>query len=156
MNVILLFGTCSSYASGPLLQSLKQMYLYYRGTTEEFEIIYISLDCDEAPTSFESSIVDMPWLVHAHIPDFAISLLVKLFEYVPPPLPAIATFGRDGHLVTMESNLLFKNTWNNKFPFIQESMEEEVLKGLRATHKWDLRRLFFPEPRPEPIVYRDL
>lgn len=108
--VLLLFATHACYGSGSFLPELKRMYLEKKGETyDDFEIIYISLDCDESTTSFPSSIREMPWLVHSFVPHFAVSLSEKVFEF-PPVLPAIAAFGRDGHLVTKECNLAFKKS----------------------------------------------
>lgn len=126
------------------MPELRRMYLEKKGgTDDDFEIIYISLNCDESTTSFPSSIREMPWLVHSFVPHFAVSLSKKVFEF-PRVFPAIAAFGRDGHLVTKESNLAFKKGWNSKYPFIKAEMDDEVRWELVDMHNWDLERLFFP------------
>ncbi|KAL6539798.1 hypothetical protein OROHE_011569 [Orobanche hederae] len=144
-RVLLLFATHACYGFGSFLPQLRRMYLEKKGGKgDDFKIIYISLDCDESTTSFPSSIREMPWLVHSFIPHFAVSLSEKVFEF-PPVLPAIAAFGRDGHLETKESNLAFKKGWNSNYPFIQAEMDDEVRWELVDMHDWDLERLFFPE-----------
>lgn len=113
------------------------MYLEKKGTEDDFEIIYISLDCDESPSSFLLSIQEMPWLVHSYVPDFAASLAKMVFE-LPFQLPAIAAFGPDEHLLTKESNLAFKKEWNSMYPFIEADMCKEVHRKLQIEHNWDL------------------
>lgn len=153
--VLLLFATHACYGSGSFLPELRRMYCEKKeGTDDDFEIIYISLDCDESITSFSACIQEMPWLVHAFIPHFSYSLSKKVFQR-PPVLPAIAAFRRDGYLDTKESNLAFKKEgWSSKYPFIQDNMDEEVRWELVDKHRWDLERLFFrtdysPEISPE-------
>lgn len=119
------------------MPALKRMYLEKKGTRDDFEIIYISLDCDESPSSFPMSIQEMPWLVHSYVPDFSIFLVYKVFK-LPFDIPAIAVFGPNGHLETKESNLAFKKEWNSKYPFIEADMDKEVHMELQNRHKWDL------------------
>lgn len=138
--LVLLFATHSCYESGSFLPLLKQMYLEKKGTNEYFEIIYISLDCDKSPSSFASCIQEMPWLVHAHVPEYAVALMEDLFD-LPVPIPAIAAFGPDWHLVSKESNLAFKTDWNPEYPFISD-LGVEVLKDLTKKHRWDLKNIF--------------
>lgn len=86
----------------------------------------------------------MPWLVHAFVPQFSVYLSKRVFE-LPPRLPAIAAFGRDGYLETKESNLAVKKSWNSEYPFIQADMGVAVHKELIDMHGWDLEDLFFPQ-----------
>lgn len=140
-RVLLLFATHFCYEVGSYLPRLKRMYNDKKGTSGEFEVVYISMDCDEKPSSFLSSIQLMPWLFHPFVPDFAVTLYEKVFQY-PPHLPAIAEFGPDGHLQTKASNLSLKAKWKSTFPFIQTDMAEEVHKELVHRYKWDLNSLF--------------
>lgn len=125
------------------MSALKRMYFEKKGTEDDFEIIYMSLDCNKSPSLFLMSIQEMPWLIHAYVPDFAARLAEKLFGF-PSNIPAIAAFGPDGHLETKETNLIFKKEWNSKYPFIKTDMCEEVLRELRSSNKfysWDLDTL---------------
>lgn len=98
--VLVLFATHSCYESGKFLQ----MYLEMQKTDDSFEIIYISLDCDQSLSSFPNYIHEMLWLVHSFVPDFANFLVRKVFEFEEPVnLPAITAFGPTGHLVAKES-----------------------------------------------------
>lgn len=119
------------------MPELKRMYHESIGTNYQFEIIYISLDCEESPSSFSRSIQEMSWLIHSFDSVFAISLAKKVFGF-PPHLPAIAAFRADGHLLTKESNLAFKKEWNYEYPFIQTDMSEDIRRELINRYKWDL------------------
>lgn len=130
MRILLLLATASCYESGAALPVLKRIYEEKRAN-DDFEIIYISLDCDECPSSFDNSIQEMPWLVHPFIPNFAHSLIRRLFNVYPlANLPAIAAFGSHGHLDTKESGLAFKCLSKPVYPFIQADMHQEVYMEL--------------------------
>lgn len=83
----------------------------------------------------------MPWLVHPYVPDFAMSLAEMVFGSTPR-VPAIVAFGSDGSLQSMESNLLFKETWNTEYPFIQVDMDDHICRELVDGNKWDLKNVF--------------
>lgn len=137
-RVLLLFATHSCYECGLFLPILKKMYDESKGTHDHFEVIYISLDCVESPSSFPRGIQRMSWLIHAYAPQFAVDLAKRVFGNFPR-LPAIAAFGPNGHLETKESNLAFKEVWNSKYPFIQADMDEEVCRELIDNmYQWDL------------------
>lgn len=116
---------------------LKKLYHEKKGIYDDFEIVYISLDCDESSTSFPKCIQEMPWLIHAYVPHFSASLARMVFK-VPFHLPAIAAFGTDGHLQTKETNLAFKEEWDTKYPFIEADMCKEVHREIQHIHNWDL------------------
>lgn len=139
--VLLLFATHLCFEVGSFFHRLRRMYDHKKGTRDEFEVVYISLDCNEKPSSFLRSIQKMPWLFHSFVPDFAVSLYEKVFQY-PPRLPAIAAFGSDGHLQTKLSNLFCRAELNSVFPFIQADLDREVHREILSTYRWDLQRLF--------------
>lgn len=114
--------------------------MYEKKRSDEFEIVYMSLDCDEvSPSSFLSSIQSIPWLVHALAPDFAVSLARVLFSF-PLHLPALVAFDADGHMESKQTNLLFKVDCNPDYPFISE-MDEEVHFDLLTREKWGFEHL---------------
>lgn len=119
------------------MEMLKMIY-ENKGPDDDFEIIYIPLDCEEDLYSFPRSVDRMPWLIHAFAPDFSVELASRVFGAVPR-LPAIAAFGTSGHLETKESKLALKvRAENPMYPFIESSMDEEVKAELIAKYKWDL------------------
>lgn len=144
-SVLLLFATFSCYECGQFLPKLKKMYDKYKGTDDQFEVIYMSLGCALSPSSFDQSIRNMPWLIHAYEPQFATAVAERLFG-MPPLLPAIAAFEADGHLDTKESNLAFKKHWDSKYPFIQAEMDDEICRELKYQHHWDLNMQYLSFP----------
>lgn len=142
-RVLLLFAAKSYHKKvGSLLHALKEIYLEKKGTTDQFEILYISMDWNWSRTSFSARVKEIPHLVHAYVPNFAKTLVEKVFGSVPH-LPAIAAFGSDGNLQTKESNLLVKKTWSSQYPFIQGDMEEDICNEL-VYHRnfWNLQNIF--------------
>lgn len=131
----MLFATSSCYEVGSFLPALRERY-EKQGPKDDFEIVYLSLDCNENMSSFRKSIETMPWLVHAYAPDFAVLLAKQLFgDHLR--LPAIAAFGPSGHLETKESNLALKEGRGDlKYPFIEASMDKEVEQELIHRYKW--------------------
>lgn len=142
-----MFATSTCFEFGQFLPELKQIY-EKKGTDDDFEIVYISLDCNEMTSSFGNSIQGMPWLVHAFNQQFSLRLTIKLFGVYPPRLPALAAFDRDGRLVTKRSNLAFREELKSKYLLDQADMDEEVNEELICWHQWDLKsvisNLFLP------------
>lgn len=136
------------------MPKLVEAYEKNKGTKDEFEVVYVSLDCEESSSSFRKGIQEMPWLVHAYMPAFAVSLCEKIFNR-RPKLPAIAAFNDAGNLETKAYNLAFKDEWNSSFPFIGNDMSKLVCKELINKYKWNLRSFYFPNANPDSDPFYD-
>ncbi|KAL8106602.1 putative nucleoredoxin 1 [Apium graveolens] len=146
-HVLLLFGThgCKSES---FVSTMKNLYVDKRRDID-FEIIYIHLDMSLESTSFSSTILKMPWVVHSSKPDVAVSLFECVFP-MSAHLPAIAAFGVNGHLETKGSDLASNDKSVSLYPpFIQADMYDEVYQELKDEHGWDLENLFYSPEESE-------
>ncbi|KAL8106600.1 putative nucleoredoxin 1 [Apium graveolens] len=143
-HVLLLFGThgCKSES---FVSTMKNLYVdkERRRHDANFEIIYIHLDISLESTSFSSTVIEMPWVVHSSEPEVAVSLFECVFP-MSAHLPAIAAFGVNGHLETKGSDLASNDKLVSQYPpFIQADMYDEVYQELKDQHGWDLENLFY-------------
>lgn len=140
--VLLLFATYSSFKDVEFLSKLQGLY-QSKTADQDFEIVYMSLDCDES-SLFPKAVQAMPWVAHAFAPKFAHAVARKIFGQYPR-FPAIAAFGPTGNLQAKESDLAFKTDGDRNFPFIK-NMDEEIEYELRydPDYKWDLESIVNP------------
>lgn len=155
-RVLLLFATHSSYRAGNFLPELQNLYKEMYGTVDHFEVIYLSLDCVRYARSFPMCIQEMPWLIHSFLPDFAATLMTRLFGYDHAiRIPAIAAFGPQWNLVGKEENLAFKMFDNSDYPFVAPySTEAAVRQDFSTKYGWNLQRMFPTLPNPSSSVLK--
>lgn len=108
---------------------------------EDFEIIFVSSDCDQ--NSFNSYFSTMPWLA---IPygDPTIKNLAKYFDV--QGIPCLVIIGPDGKTVTKQGRNLINLYQENAYPFTEAKLEflekqmEEEAKNLPRSELHDGHR----------------
>ncbi|KAL5845364.1 hypothetical protein ACOSQ4_011322 [Xanthoceras sorbifolium] len=96
---------------------IKQM-LVEKGDVEDFEIVFVSSDRDQA--SFESYFGKMPWLA-LPFGDPNLKDLAKYFDVLG--IPCLVIIGPDGKTVTKQGRNLINLYQENAYPFTEAKLE---------------------------------
>ncbi|MED6184436.1 hypothetical protein PIB30_047447 [Stylosanthes scabra] len=130
-NIILYFSAGWCAACHAFLPKLIEAYDEIKAKDEEFEVIFISSDHDQA--SFEEFFGVMPWLA---IPygDPRKSYLSRKFRVYEIPM-AVAV-GANGHTITREARFLIASHGAESYPFTEERIKEVQEEEDEAAKGW--------------------
>ncbi|XP_074342715.1 putative nucleoredoxin 1-2 [Apium graveolens] len=126
------------------LETLKERYVYMKGTNDEFEVIHITRLCSKT-----EHVANLPWFVLPLSQDYdawfvlplsqdydaCVSILFDLTLFPYHGCTSLIAFDQDGRVVRTTIVPTFEDI---DFPFYAGDLEEEAVSQLGDVFEWDL------------------